>query len=49
MSYENPDVKIPVDEEGVYDIAEKEEEDGVIKEQRTTLAEAQALLIGDID
>ncbi|WP_338741467.1 hypothetical protein [Haloplanus salilacus] len=50
MSDGNPDVKIPVDEEGAAEIAsEGEDEDGVTEEQRDALAEIQARLIGDID
>jgi hypothetical protein len=49
MSDENPDVKIPVDEEGVHEIAEEGDKDGVSEEQRDALAETQARLIGDID
>ncbi len=49
MSDESPDVKIPVDEEGVHEIAEEGEEDGMTDEQRVALAETQARLIGDID
>ncbi len=46
---DEPDVKIPVDEEGVHEIAEEGEEDGMTEEQRDALAETQARLIGDID
>lgn len=49
MSEKNPDMKIPVDEEGVHDISEEGEEDGVTQEQRAAIAEIQARLIGDID
>lgn len=48
MSDENPSVRIPEDEEGVHEIAEKEDEDGMTEEQRRNLAEAQARLIGDL-
>lgn len=46
---ENPPVKLPVDEEGVHEIADEEEEDGMTEEQRRNLAKTQARLIGDID
>jgi hypothetical protein len=49
MSDENPSVRIPEDEEGVHEIAEEGEEDGMTDEQRAALAEIQARLIGDID
>jgi hypothetical protein len=45
---QNPPVRIPEDEDGVYEIAEEEEEDGMTDEQRRNLAEAQARLIGDL-
>jgi|GEM_PF-4189141 len=48
MSDENPSVRIPVDEEGVYEIADEGEEDGMTEQQRAALAEAQARLIGDL-
>jgi hypothetical protein len=49
MSDENPSVRIPEDEEGVHEIAEGREEDGVTEEQKAALAQLQARLIGDID
>jgi hypothetical protein len=48
MSNENPPVRIPEDEEGVYEIVEEGEEDGVTKEQFQAISEAQARLIGDL-
>lgn len=48
MSDENPSVRIPEDEEGVHEIAEEGEEDGVTDQQRAALAETQAKLIGDL-
>lgn len=49
MSDENPPVRILEDEEGVHEVAEEGEEDGMTEEQRDNLAEVQARLIGDID
>jgi hypothetical protein len=45
---ENPPVRIPEDEEGVHEIAEEKEQDGMTEEQRRNLAEVQARLIGDL-
>lgn len=43
---QNPPLHIPEDMNGVYEIAEEEEEDGMTEEQRRNLAEAQADLRG---
>ena len=43
---QNPPLRIPEDMDGVYEIAEEEEEDGMTQEQRRNLAEAQADLRG---
>lgn len=48
MSDQNPPVRVPEDEEGVHEIAEEEEEDGMTEGQRRNLAELQARLIGDL-
>lgn len=42
MSDQNPSVRIPEDKEGVHEIAEEGEEDGMTDEQRRNLAEVQA-------
>lgn len=49
MSDKSPPVRVPKDEDGVHEIAEEGEEEGMTEEQRKELAEAQARLIGDID
>jgi hypothetical protein len=43
---QNPPLRIPEDMDGVHEIAKEEEEDGMTKEQRRNLAEAQANLRG---
>jgi len=49
MSDENPNMKIPEDEERVHVLAEEgEEEDSMTEERRRNLAEVQARLIGDL-
>ena len=43
---QNPPLRIPEDMDGVHEIAEEEEEDGMTKEQRRNLAETQAQVRG---
>jgi hypothetical protein len=43
---ESPPVRIPEDMDGIHEIAEEGEEDGMTKKQRRNLAEAQAHLRG---
>jgi hypothetical protein len=42
----SPPVRIPEDMDGVHEIAEEEEKDGMTKEQRRNLTEAQVQLRG---
>lgn len=43
---QNSPLRIPEDMDGVYEITEEEEEDGMTDEQRRSLAEAQAHVRG---
>jgi hypothetical protein len=48
MSDENPQVRIPENEEGVHEIAEEADEENLTKEQREALAKIQAEIVGDL-
>ena len=45
---ENPELRIPEDESGVWKIASEGKEQGMTEEARRAISKAQARLIGDL-